>query len=420
MSIYVPLATKYRPQSFRDVVGQDLTVKTITRGLQKNRLGAAMLFSGTRGIGKTTIARILAKTFRCEKACTDDPEPCCKCESCLGFARDNQIDVIEIDAASNTSVEDVREIIDSSRYRPTKGQFKVFIIDEVHMLSKSAFNALLKTLEEPPPHVKFLFATTETYKIPETIMSRVLKFDLKKVNAHLIAQYLSSICNRENVVADAETLAQIAKAADGSIRDGLSILDQVINISENNKLSSKDIKGMLNMSDDNEVIDLLELIFVPDLRSAVEKYREILRSNALANTILNRLIDIVYITTCIKTNVPPQELLVEEELLPRLRRLSENVSLAALSRIWQMLLKGMEEQKFCERADAVLEMLLIRIAYASELPDLRKMMENVQQSPVEPSIKVVKSKAFPKDGQVDTESSLLGDALKMFSGSKLE
>ena len=167
--MYTPLATKYRPQKFSDVVGQDIVVKILSRAVQKDRVGHAVLFSGTRGVGKTTLARIVAKSLRCEQRQPNDSEPCCKCESCLNFAKDSQIDVIEIDAASNTGVDDVREIIESCRYRPSTGVYKIFIIDEVHMLSKSAFNALLKTLEEPPAHVKFLLATTETYKIPETI-----------------------------------------------------------------------------------------------------------------------------------------------------------------------------------------------------------------------------------------------------------
>jgi DNA polymerase-3 subunit gamma/tau len=252
MSHYIPLATKYRPQKFSQVVGQDITVRIITRGMQKNRLGSALLFAGTRGVGKTTIARILAKALRCTHS---DPEPCGKCESCLGFLRDNQIDVIEIDAASNTGVEDVREIIESCRYRPTTGQYKIFIIDEVHMLSKSAFNALLKTLEEPPEHVKFLMATTETHKIPETILSRVLRFDLKRVDQDLIAQYLSTICNQEDISANADALSLIARAADGSIRDSLSILDQAINLAEGNRIDLQDVKDLLNFAEDADLIE---------------------------------------------------------------------------------------------------------------------------------------------------------------------
>ncbi|MDR0631990.1 MAG: DNA polymerase III subunit gamma/tau [Holosporaceae bacterium] len=414
MGVYVPLATKYRPRKFSDVVGQDMTIRIITRGMQKNRLGSALLFSGTRGVGKTTIARILAKAFRCENHAANDPEPCCKCESCLNFSRDNQIDVIEIDAASNTSVDDVREIIESSRYRPTSGEFKIFIIDEVHMLSKSAFNALLKTLEEPPPHVKFLFATTETYKIPETIMSRVLKFDLKKIDADLIAQYLSSICNQENIAVDAEALALIAKAGDGSIRDSLSILDQAINISENGKLSSSDIRDMLNISDDGDIIDLLDLIFAADVKPAVEKYRDILKNNASSAEIINALVDYVHTLTCLKTDVVPLEVIVSEDLLPRLKKMSEKISLAALSRIWQMLLKGIEELRFCERSDIVLEMLLVRVVYASKLPDLQELINGagVNKSPVEN-----KENVNIKD---ERSGSLVSEALNMFPNAKIE
>ncbi|MDR0968574.1 MAG: DNA polymerase III subunit gamma/tau [Holosporaceae bacterium] len=416
MSAYVPLATKYRPQRFCDVIGQDIVVKIIVRGMQKNRLGAALLFSGTRGVGKTTIARILAKAWRCENRAENDPEPCCKCESCLNFAKGGQIDVIEIDAASNTGVDDVREIIESSQYRPTSGEFKIFIIDEAHMLSKSAFNALLKTLEEPPEHAKFLFATTETYKIPETIMSRVLKFDLKRIDADLIAQYLSSVCNRENISADAETLALIAKAADGSIRDSLSILDQAINLSENGSLSICDVKGMLNVSDDGDVVDLLDLIFSADVKSTIEKYREIIKNNASGSKIINALIDCVHTLACVKTNVAPLEAIVSENALSRLRKLSEKVALSSLSRIWQMLIKGVEELKFCDRPEQILEMILVRIAYASEIPDLQELISGAAKNSNKPLEKNEKAPNITNDAS----GSLANEALKMFSGAKIE
>ncbi|MDR2794194.1 MAG: DNA polymerase III subunit gamma/tau [Holosporaceae bacterium] len=371
MSIYIPLATKYRPQRFSDVVGQDIVIKIITRGMQKNRLGAAMLFSGTRGVGKTTIARILAKAFRCENS---NPEPCCKCEYCLESSKDNQIDVIEIDAASNTSVDDVREIIESCRYKPTSGKFKIFIIDEVHMLSKSAFNALLKTLEEPPEHVKFLMATTETYKIPETILSRVLKFDLKRVDENLIAQYLSSICHREGVVACPEALSLMAKAADGSIRDSLSILDQAISMAETQELSVADLKSMLSMSDDGDVLNLLASIGTADVKSAIAKYREIMNSDVSCEKIANLLLDYVYVLTCLKAKVEPLENIVSDDIMQKLVGLSAHMALSSLGRIWQMLLKGIEEIKICDDQKIVLEMLIIRIAYASGLPDLHEII----------------------------------------------
>jgi len=411
MSVYVPLATKYRPQKFADVVGQDITVKIITSGMQKNRLGAAMLFSGTRGVGKTTIARILAKAFRCENS---DPEPCCKCESCLEFSNNNQIDVIEIDAASNTSVDDVREIIESCRYKPTTGKFKIFIIDEVHMLSKSAFNALLKTLEEPPEHVKFLLATTETHKIPETILSRVLKFDLKRIDANLITQYLSSTCNQENITANIEVLTLIAKAADGSIRDGLSILDQAINMANGNELSITDVKTMLNFSEDVDIIDLLSLIISANVKFSIMKYRDITRSDVSCDKIASTLLDYIHALTCIKTDVEMIGYITPNDFMPKLKDLSKNISISSLSRIWQMLIRGIEEIKICERPEIVLEMLIMRIAYASGLPDLQEIING--------SVSDSKCNNLPKNSKYTadacSETALFDEAKKMFPEAK--
>lgn len=420
MCVYIPLARKYRPQKFADVVGQDVTIKIITRGMQKNRLGAAMLFSGTRGIGKTTIARILAKAFRCENFDGTNVEPCCKCESCLSFARDNQIDVIEIDAASNTSVDDVREIIESCRYKPTTGKFKIFIIDEVHMLSKSAFNALLKTLEEPPEHVKFLMATTETYKIPETILSRVLKFDLKPVDAGLIAQYLSSVCNQENISAGAEALSLIAKAANGSIRDSLSILDQAINMADNNTITVDDVKAMLCLSDDIDIIKLLDLILDNDVKAAVTKYREILKDDISAVSIANLLLDYVHAMTCLKTDVTLFENTYSQAVLSQLKSLAEKTSLPALSKIWQMLIKGLNEINACDRPEIVMEMIIVRIAYASGLPDLYELINREPTQKKAPS-SIEKPREIPNiNSNASEKTSLANEAMKMFSNAKLQ
>jgi len=405
MNTYVPLAVRYRPQKFCDVVGQDVTVKIITRGIQKNRLGSALLFSGTRGVGKTTIARILAKTFRCENRSADSPEPCCCCESCLSI--DRQVDVIEIDAASNTGVDDIREIIESSRYRPTKGNLKIFIIDEVHMLSKSAFNALLKTLEEPPSHVKFLFATTETYKIPETIMSRVLKFDLNPIDDDLISQYLSSVCNRENIIANIDALRLIAKAANGSIRDSLSILDQAINVAEGNELTATDVKTMLNISDWRDIVDLLKFIFSSNIKSAIQKYRDIRKKSTSENKIIQSLLDYVYALTCIKSSVEPPEQIVSADILKDLQGI--DISIASLSKIWQMLLKGLDELRLCECQNLGAEMLLIRMAYAAKLPDLLEIINNnISNISVQTPCVQVQSRA----------GSLAEEALKIFSNAK--
>lgn len=413
MSIYIPLATKYRPQKFADVIGQDITVKIIMNGMMKNRLGAAMLFSGTRGVGKTTIARIVAKAFRCENHENGSPEPCGKCESCLSFASGGQIDVIEIDAASNTGVDDIREIIESCGYRPTTGKFKIFIIDEVHMLSNSAFNALLKTLEEPPEHVKFFMATTETQKIPETILSRVLKFDLKRIDTNVLAQHLSAICNQENIAAKADVLTAIAKAADGSIRDSLSILDQVINASDKNEISMSDVKSVLGMSDESDITELLKLILASNVKTAVRKLREILTTNVSCEKIANTILDYIHAIACVKIEADLPADINGEDVAAKLKALAQDVSLPAMTRIWQMLLRGMEEIKMCDRPEIVLEMIIVRITYASGLPDLVDIISAGSDN----GGKIAKKPSDPKKLEERTAASsdsLMDEALKMF------
>lgn len=409
--MYTPLAIKYRPQKFSDVVGQDIAVKILTRALQKNRVGHAILFTGTRGVGKTTLARILAKSLRCENRSDSEFEPCCKCGSCLNFAKDNQIDVIEIDAASNTGVDDIREIIETCRYKPSTGKYKIFIIDEVHMLSKSAFNALLKTLEEPPEHVKFLLATTEIYKIPETILSRVLRFDLKNVNNDLIAQYLSSICNQEGISANAEVLSVIARFANGSIRDSLSILDQVLNIAEDNKLTIENTQEMLCISDDSDLLELLEMILSSNLKESIEKYRSLISHEAFPQRILIRLMDYIHFLSCIKTSINLPEAL-SDDCEDKLKRIAKNVTLSSLTRIWQMLVKGLDELKLCERPEIALEMLIIRLVYASDFPDLHDFLKNLNSNSFEAS------KEYDIKPQLSESSSLLNEALKMFPNAK--
>lgn len=415
--MYIPLAVKYRPQKFADVVGQDIVIKILTQAILRNRVGSAILFSGTRGVGKTTLARILAKSLRCENRSPTEFEPCCRCKSCLGFSQNNQIDVIEIDAASNTGVDDIREIIENCRYKPTTGKYKIFIIDEVHMLSKSAFNALLKTLEEPPEHVKFLMATTETYKIPETILSRVLKFDLKNVNSDLIAQYLSSICNQENISASADALAMVARYAEGSIRDSLTILDQAVNLSENNKLTLDDVREVLCISDDLDLITMFDAILGGNIQEAVAKYREIISQDAQAAKVVSRLMDYTYYMSCIKEGVNFSDPL-SDEYEEKLQKIASRLTLASLSRIWQMLLKGLDELKLCERPDVVTEMLIMRLSYAADFPDLRDFLKNVKKIEKERSAENPESISAPKAENVSL--SLLDEALKMFPGAKLE
>lgn len=412
--MYTPLANKYRPQKFADVVGQDVVVKILTKAILKDRVGHSILFTGTRGVGKTTLARILAKTLRCENRQPSEYEPCGKCESCLNFSKDSQIDVIEIDAASNTGVDDVREIIESCRYKPTTGKYKIFIIDEVHMLSKSAFNALLKTLEEPPEHVKFLMATTEIFKIPETILSRVLKFDLRNVDSVLIAQYLSTVCNRENISVGAEALSLVARFANGSIRDSLSILDQILNVADNNSLTAEQVREILCISDDNDLLELFSLIMSSNLKDSVEKYREIISNEVAAKAILTRLMDFVYFVTCVKTNLKISDKTLPEESENELRKIAQNTSLSSLSRIWQMLAKGADELKICDRLEIALEMLIIRIIYASHLPDLNEFLKKLKTD------SFAASEDHDINSQTSESTSLLAEAMKSFPNAKLK
>ena len=412
--MYTPLANKYRPQKFADVVGQDVAVKILTKAILKDRVGHSILFTGTRGVGKTTLARILAKTLRCENRQPNEYEPCGKCESCLNFSKDSQIDVIEIDAASNTGVDDVREIIESCRYKPTTGKYKIFIIDEVHMLSKSAFNALLKTLEEPPEHVKFLMATTEIFKIPETILSRVLRFDLKNVDSVLISQYLSTVCNRENISVGAEALSLVARFANGSIRDSLSILDQILNVADNNSLSAEQVREILCVSDDSELLELFSLIMSSNLKDSVEKYREIISNEVAAKAVLTRLMDFVYFVTCVKTNLKITDKTLPEESENELRKIAQNTSLSSLSRIWQMLVKGADELKICDRQEIALEMLIIRIIYASHLPDLDEFLKKLTAD----SFSVSEDRDI--NSQTSESTSLLAEAMKSFPNAKLK
>jgi DNA polymerase-3 subunit gamma/tau len=274
------------------------------------------------------------------------------------------------------------------------------------MLSKSAFNALLKTLEEPPSHVKFLLATTETHKIPETILSRVLRFDLKKVDLSLVTQYLSSICNQEHISASAEALSIIAGAGDVSIRDSLSILDQTINMSASNELTIQNVRDMLGVSDDTDIIDLLKLILNGSLKDSIAQYRNIIKSNISPHMVVRRLMDCVYVLTCVKTSVEPQENAISENALPKLQELSDAVSLPALSRVWQMLLKGVDELKLCDHPEIVLEMILARISYASGLPDLHEIIGAVSG--------VAEKPAVPKSDNATSSGSLFDDAKKMF------
>ncbi len=399
MSVYVPLARKYRPRKFSDVIGQDVVVKILTQAIANNRLSSAILLNGTRGIGKTTIARILARTIRCDAR---GVEPCEKCAACVSD-ESSMMDIIEMDAASNTGVDDIREIIDSCKYLPSNGRYKVFIIDEVHMLSKSAFNALLKTLEEPPAHVKFIFATTELYKIPETVLSRCLRFDLKKIDQRMLEQFLASVCTKEKIQFEESALRLVAKAANGSIRDSLSILEQAINVSDG-KIVEQNILGMLNSVTYSDAFQILKLILSNNPKEAISLTRRIVLSGAAASEVVRAIMSIVHKMTCIHVSANyfgDCSLSHDEEI--GLSLLAKENAISKLSTLWQMLERGLLEISGSECEDISLEMLIIRLCYASDLPDLSQI------------IKMYESNQIKHDH--NNKTSLVDEALKMFGGT---
>ncbi len=367
---YVVLARKYRPRTFDDMIGQDALVQTLRNAFASGRIAQGYMLTGVRGIGKTTTARILARALNYEREgvtgpTVDMPE---LGRHCAEIMDSRHPDVIEMDAASNTGVDDVREIIENARYKPLVARYKVFIIDEVHMLSKSAFNALLKTLEEPPEHVKFIFATTEIRKVPVTVLSRCQRFDLRRIDAPVLISHFQNILGKEGAEADEDALALIARASEGSVRDGLSILDQAIAMGQG-KVHGADVRAMLGLADRGRILDLLELVFAGKAGAAVDAFAKLHRNGAEPLQVLIDLGEAVHTITRAKVAGASGagESLSREERL-RAADLSGRLSLPLLSRAWQMLVKGTEEAGKAPNAATAVEMVLIRIAHTADLP----------------------------------------------------
>ena len=296
---YKVLARKYRPQTFADLIGQETLVQILTNAIITNRIANAYLLTGVRGVGKTTTARLIAMSLNCENRKEDSCEPCGNCDSCQSIRSDHNLDVIEMDAASKTGVDDVREIIDNVKYKPVNSLFKIFIIDEVHMLSKSAFNALLKTLEEPPEHVKFIFATTEVKKIPVTILSRCQRFDLKRVESENLAKHIKKISSLEKVKIDDDAIALLVRAGDGSVRDSISLLDQAI-INNDVEVTAETITTMLGLADRGKIYDLVENITKGNTSNSLIIYRDLYNSGADILMIFEELLNAIHSITQIK------------------------------------------------------------------------------------------------------------------------
>ena len=360
---YKVLARKYRPKKFSDLIGQDLLVEIITSSIFNDRLAHAYLLTGVRGVGKTTTARLIAMSINCKHREPKTCEPCGDCDSCKSTGVDSNLDVIEMDAASNTGVDDVREIIENVKYKPIIGKYKVFIVDEVHMLSKSAFNALLKTLEEPPSHVIFIFATTEVKKIPITVLSRCQRFDLHRVKNNLLTEHLLNISKLENIEIDQDAVSLIVRSADGSVRDGLSLLDQALNNQEK-KIDSKSIIAMLGLAEREKIYYLLEKILLGDAVGALDDYKNLYELGADVNMIFDELLNVVHFITQIK--ISPK--LKDDIYIPELERLkgfelSNKLSMNNLNIIWQILFKGYQELQNGIHLFQHGEMIILRIIY---------------------------------------------------------
>ncbi len=368
---YRVLARKYRPSDFAGLIGQDALVRTLTNAIESGRLAHAFILTGVRGVGKTTTARIIARALNCvgpDGAGGPTVRPCGVCEHCRAIAEDRHVDVLEMDAASRTGVDNIRDLIEGVAYRPASARFKVYIIDEVHMLSKGAFNALLKTLEEPPDHVKFIFATTEIRRVPVTVLSRCQRFDLRRVDMDTLGAHFAAIAETEGATVTPDALALIARAADGSVRDGLSLLDQAIAHGAG-RADEALVRDMLGLADRAVSFDLLEAALRGDPAAALSILDEQYRAGADPDVLLQDMLDLTHWLTRLKVAPGAAERAgVAETERTRGRDLASRLDMGALGRAWQMLLKGLQEARGAPSPLQAAEMILVRLAHAATLP----------------------------------------------------
>lgn len=378
---YRVLARKYRPSTFDQLIGQQSMVRTLGNAIDAGRLAHAFVMTGVRGVGKTTTARLIARALNCVGEDGNGPvtvSPCGVCDNCVAIAESRHVDVLEMDAASRTGVDDIREIIESVRYAPVSARYKVYIIDEVHMLSKNAFNALLKTLEEPPPHVKFIFATTEIRKLPVTVLSRCQRFDLRRVESEDLINHLREIVEKENASIDDDSLAMIARAAEGSVRDSLSLLDQAIAHS-GGSVSAEQVRDMLGLADSSRILELFEAIMAGKVAEALELVKGQYDLGSDPVIILKDLADVTHWLTRLKI-VPDagSDAIVSEAQRDAGHKMAKTLSMPALTRAWQMLLKGIQETQSAPQPIAAAEMVIIRLAYAANLPSPADLVKQIQ------------------------------------------
>ncbi|WP_292553353.1 DNA polymerase III subunit gamma/tau, partial [Mesorhizobium sp.] len=382
---YRVLARKYRPSNFSELIGQEPMVRTLTNAFASGRIAQAWMLTGVRGVGKTTTARILARALNYKTATVDQPSVDLSIpgEHCQAIMEGRHVDVIEMDAASHTGIDDIRDIIERVRYAPVSARYKVYIIDEVHMLSTQAFNGLLKTLEEPPPHVKFIFATTEIRKVPITVLSRCQRFDLRRIDAGALVAHLSAISAKEGISVDDDALAMIARAAEGSARDSLSILDQAI-AHGSGAVSAEAVRAMLGLADRARIVDLFEHVMKGDVAAALAEFRAQYDTGADPAAVLTDLAEFNHLVTRLRfVPTAADDASLSEDERRRGGDFARTLSVRVLSRTWQMLLKGIPEVQSSNRPVSAAEMVLIRLAHAADLPTLDEALKSLEgASPV--------------------------------------
>ena len=384
-----PLALKYRPQKFSQLIGQEGMVISIQNAIKSKRIPNAYLLTGIRGTGKTTTARIIAKAINCEVgfALSSDnkDKDFCECDNCEAITNSNHIDILEMDAASKTGVDDIREILEASKYHPSIANYKVFIIDEVHMLSKQAFNALLKTLEEPPPHLKFILATTEVKKIPVTILSRCQRFDLRRIKIEEMTSFLNEITLKEKADVDNNSLKLISKSSEGSVRDALSILDQVI-VTHNllgEKVTEEKVRKILGLADDSKILDLMYFIVNGDSIKAIESAEEIFNVGADPKLVLHSLLEVCYLMTRTKTlGKISKDLNVSEIESKRLEEIVQDLDLTYLTMLWHFLIKGLEDLNLYPNLSIAFQMLLTRLCHLKNMPDPQEVINSIKDTKI--------------------------------------
>ncbi len=408
---YRVLARKYRPARFAELIGQEALVRTLTNALTSGRIAQAFLLTGVRGVGKTTAARILAKALNCTGGAVDGPvaEPCGNCDTCIAIAADRHVDVLEMDAASRTGVNDIRELTDGVRYAPVSARYKVYILDEVHMLSGNAFNALLKTLEEPPPHVKFIFATTEVRKVPVTVLSRCQRFDLRRVPAERLLRHFADVAAREGMQADDAALALVARAADGSVRDGLSLLDQAIALG-GGSVTAPLVRDMLGLADREAVFDLFDALMRGDAPTALDGLGALYDAGADPAAVIRDLLDVCYTLTRLRLSPESADRPATPEVERlRGRKMAGALALPVLARAWQMLLKGLEEVRIAPSPIQAAEMLVIRLVHATALPTPAQLARRLQDGGNPP----------PEDPAAVSADDLVRTVQQVFPGARL-